>query len=279
MKYMLNKVFNRIKREITYVYLSLWVALYYNRVFVPDHMKEPPSRDFCDLIVISFNNAEVIEYQIKTLSRFFKCPYRYTVFDNSTNEKYSVSINQICKKNNIGFIRLPNQNFIPKGWGSYSHGIAINFVINKYIKNKGAKIVGILDHDIFLVKDFDILKYMNNQPFYGVKHRFYLWPGLWFCKMDYLKYKKVDFRPSIRLRGDTGASNAHSLFKGVDFSKYSLAHDEHKFFEGDDIFDYGYSYFDSGWIHCWNASNYMGKENLNKKMKLIFQMLDSILAE
>ena len=41
-------------------------------------------------------------------------------------------------------------------------------------------------------------------------------------------------------------------------------------------FDNGYSYFSCGWVHCWNASNYMGK-NIDKKMERIFCLLEEEL--
>lgn len=44
--------------------------------------------EFCDLAVVTFNNSEVVEYQIITLKKFFKYPFRYTVFDNSTKKVY-----------------------------------------------------------------------------------------------------------------------------------------------------------------------------------------------
>lgn len=97
--------------------------------------------------------------------------------------------------------------------------------------------------------------------------------------MDDIKGKTIDFRPSMRLHGDTGACNAYSIFKNIDFSKYNLVKDEHKCFDGEtDIFEGGYSYFDCGWIHCWNASNYMNKPHLGDKMQKIYKMLDEALG-
>lgn len=212
------------------------------------------------------------------MEKFFSYPYRYTVFDNSTDENKADVIRNICIKYNVGYIRLPKQDFILKGFGSYSHGIACNYLYNKYIKCGGATYFGLLDHDIFPVQNFDISNYLEKQKFYGIKHRFYIWPGLWFARMDYLKNKNVDFRPSLRLRGDTGACNAYSVFKNVDFSQYNLVKEEKRLFEGEtDIFSGGYSYFDCGWIHAWNASNYMGKDGVDLKMNKIFGILEEHL--
>lgn len=140
----------------------------------------------------------------------------------------------------------------------------INQHVTSYISKGGAKFFGLLDHDVFPVKDFDVSKYLEQQPFYGIKHRFYLWPGSFFVRMIFIKGKQLDFRPSLHLRGDNRASNYRILFKGVDFSKYDFVGEEKICFNGyNDIFQYGYSYFHCGWIHCWNTSNYIGKDNID----------------
>lgn len=234
--------------------------------------------DFCDLAVVSFNNSEVVEYQIRTLRKFFKYPFRYTVFDNSTNEERSAEILAICKKHSVGYVKLPKQEFLPKGYGSYSHGIACNYLFNKYIKNGGAKYFMLLDHDIFLIDDFDISKQFDSQFFYGAKHGFYIWPGLWAMKMNVILKHGVDFRPSFHLHGDTGACNYYHFFKGMEWSKFHLVKDVHCFLDDsdDDIFRNGYSLMDDCWLHCWNASDYMGK-GVDNKMNRIFAMLEEKL--
>ena len=88
-----------------------------------------------------------------------------------TLQKKSVSeeILSICKKYLVGYVKLPKQEFLPKGYGSYSHGIACNYHFNKYIKDGGAKYFMLLDHDIFLIDDFDISTQFDQQFFYGTK--------------------------------------------------------------------------------------------------------------
>jgi hypothetical protein len=234
--------------------------------------------DFCDLAVIAFNDDRLIDYQIRTLRKHFVYPFRYTVFDNSTDKTISAEIKKVCKRHDIGYVRLPRQEFLPSGMGSYSHGIACNYAYRKYIQHGRSKFFGLLDHDIFPIEDFDIKDFLTHQSFYGIKHGFYLWPGFFFVRMDWVKGKKLDFRPSWHLHGDTGACNYYSLFKNVDFSFYKLAKTKHYSLDGcNDVFEHGYSRLDCGWIHCWNASNYMGKENLDEKMQKIFTMLSNNL--
>lgn len=275
----INKILSRLKAEAKFVWIAFYTRYIYNRREAAGYIMSAPQGDFCDLAVVTFNNAKVVEYQIRTLAIFFTYPYRYTVFDNSTIEEKAKGIHTICMKYKVGYIRLPRQEFLPINCGSYSHGIACNYLYNKYIKHGGgSKYFGLLDHDIFPIKHFDVSRYLESQFFYGTKHRFYIWPGFCFLRMDYIMDKVLDFRPSIHLQGDTGACNAYSIFKNIDFSKFTLVKDEQRCFEGEtDIFEGGYSYFDCGWIHCWNASNYMKKTMLENKMQRIYKMLDEAL--
>lgn len=232
------------------------------------------------MAVVAFNNSAVVEYQIKTLSKFFKYPFRYTVFDNSTNESVSAEIFSICKNYDVGYVKLPKQEFLPKGYGSYSHGIACNYLFYRYIRNAGAKYFGLLDHDLFLVHDFDISVHLEKQFFYGTKHGFYIWPGLWFMSVDRLSERGVDFRPSLHLHGDTGACNGPIHFAGLDWSKFDIVKDVHCMLDDsdNDIFRNGYSLMDDCWLHCWNASDYMRKGVENKR-KRIFAIVEEKLKD
>lgn len=72
------------------------------------------------------------------------------------------------------------------------------------MKFGGAKYFMLLDHDLFLVDDFDISKKLEAQFFYGTRHGKKIWPGLWAMPMELLLKHGVDFRPSLHLHGDTG---------------------------------------------------------------------------
>lgn len=271
-----------MKAECVWARVGLYTRLVYYRR--EPQMECLPSfgggnpEGFCDLAVVTFNNAEVVEYQIRSLRRFFTYPFRYTVFDNSTKDDVSEKILSVCKQYNVGYVKLPSQEFLPKGMGSYSHGIACNYLFRRYIRDGGARYFMLLDHDLFLTDEFDVSKQFDSQFFYGTKHRMYVWPGLWAMPMDLLKQRGVDFRPSLHLHGDTGACNYYLYFKGLDWSKYRLVDDVHCMLDDtdDDIFRNGYSLMDGRWLHCWNASDYMGK-GVGNKMRRIYGMLEEKL--
>lgn len=278
----IKKIFKRLKAECIWAKMGFYTRfVYYRRnpllVYKPSHVGGQVS-EFCDLAVVSFNNSKVIEYQIRSLNKFFSYPFRYTVYDNSTKEDVSAEILAICKKYEVGYVKLPRQEFLPKGWGSYSHGIACNYLFRKFVKFGGAKYFMLLDHDLFLVDAFDISKKLEAQFFYGTRHGKKLWPGLWAIPMNRLLKHGVDFRPSLHLHGDTGACNYYRYFKGLDWSQYQIVKDVHCFLDDkdDDIFRNGYSMMDNRWLHCWNASDYMGK-GVDNKMRKIYEMLEEKL--
>lgn len=141
MLHLLEKIIVRICDELLWGYMGFLTKWHYNSKSAEGQIGPAPHGDFCDLAVVAFNNAKVIEYQIRCLNRFFVFPFRYTVFDNSTDDKIVVQIMEVCKKHDVGYIRLPKQDFLPNGYVSYSHGIACNYIYHRYIKNGGVNIL------------------------------------------------------------------------------------------------------------------------------------------
>ncbi|MGN0226097.1 MAG: hypothetical protein ACI4A7_08510 [Prevotella sp.] len=136
------KVLRRIKAELKFMQLWLHSLKYYKQDCIEGKIDKRPEGDFCDLATVAFNNSNVIEYQIRTLKKFFTYPYRYSVFDNSSDDSKAEAIKSVCKFFDVGYIRLPKQDFLPSGWGSYSHGLACNYLYRNYIRNGGVSTLG-----------------------------------------------------------------------------------------------------------------------------------------
>ena len=134
------KPLRRLIDEIEWARLWACSQIYYRRPSNGE-INEKPQGDFCDLTTVAFNNVRVIEYQIRTLGRFFVFPYRHTVFDNSNDDIVANEIKAVCRKYGTGYIRLPKQSFIRVGQGSYSHGVACNYLYRRYLKIGGVNIL------------------------------------------------------------------------------------------------------------------------------------------
>ncbi len=160
------------------------------------------------IVTLSYNRADFIEIQNKTFKKFLKDDYEFVVFndapDLSENEK---SITNICKKLNIRHIRIPQSlhektvscrplNDL-KSPSNVRHANAINY----FLQNLGFDhngIVVLIDSDIFLVRPFSIVKYMEDfdlatsylvANFNGINIS-YLSPHLIFFNMEKLPDKK-----------------------------------------------------------------------------------------
>lgn len=136
-KVFFRKAVSRVRNECELAWLGHKTRHDYYHRPATGAMMPRPEGDFCDLAVVAFNNSEVVDYQIRTLRKFFRYPYRYTVFDNSTCEDKAREIEAVCRRHATGYVRLPRQEFMPRGRGSYSHGIACNYLFNRYIQFGG----------------------------------------------------------------------------------------------------------------------------------------------
>lgn len=102
----IKKIFNRLKAECIWAKMGFHTKFVYERrkpllVYQPTNIEAQVS-DFCDLAVVSFNKSKVIEYQIRSLNKFFSYSFRYTVYDNSTKEDVSAEILVFSKSMKLG---------------------------------------------------------------------------------------------------------------------------------------------------------------------------------
>ena len=65
---------------------------------IEDHKQKP-----LDIFMVAFNNAKLIEYQIKLLQKFVTGNYVLTIVDNSTQLSEAEKIFGICDKYSISY--------------------------------------------------------------------------------------------------------------------------------------------------------------------------------
>lgn len=248
-----------------------------------------PEEEFCDLFTVAFNNSEFIEYQIKALRKNFVNPYRYTVFDNSNKENCAENINSVCKQYGCKYIRLPKQD--SKIDVANSHGTALNWIWRKYMCHSSASYFGILDHDIFPIKPFDLREYLQGQKLFGYvrkseknvfikQGRWYLWPGLTFFDGSYIKGRELDFCPDWNHGLDTGGKNYFIIYKDIDLNKLKTTEPtEVRIDSTCGAYWGGYEEYDCGWIHMWNGSGYSHSEKWQDKYNNFICVLKKRLEE
>lgn len=252
-------------------------------------LDKEPGVEFCDLFTVAFNNANFIEYQIKALKKNFVIPYRFTIFDNSNQEVCAEEIKKVCKQYRCKYIKLPKQD--SKIDVANSHGTALNWIWKKYMSQSSATYFGILDHDIFPIKPFNLKSYIEGQQLFGYvrkseenvfikQGRWYLWPGLLFFDGSYIKGKNLDFCPDWNHGLDTGGKNYFTIYKNIKLDKIkTTSPKEVKIDSTCGAYWGGYEEFDCGWIHMWNGSGYTHSEKWKEKYNNFICILDKSLSE
>lgn len=215
-----------------------------------------------DIIVVAFNNPELIRYQYQLIKKYVSDDYTYMVADNSTNLNDRKIIETFCEKNQLVYISLPN-NFMKVIGPSYSHAVSLNYICHKILSKRQSYAYAFLDHDIFPIKPYSIVQHLDNQSIYGVLRErgsgWYLWPGMAFFRYDVIRPEQLDFMPiqiDDAVYMDTGGGNwlLHYQYiqrKNIFFPKVEQV----SFREGDDYHGDTIQYIDErAWLHTINGS-------------------------
>lgn len=228
----------------------------------------PPGSDEIVLVTIAFNNTSLLPVQHALLKRYVPS-INHLVADNSSAPSARKFFREFCRKNGIRYISLPP---FPPLDPSSSHGVAVNWVVKRYIQHRRPSAFGLLDHDIFPVGRFEVKDYLksNTCAFGHIIQRgdrhWYLWPGLSFFSTSFLELGPWDFRPANHdgVVLDTGGGNWPRY---NEMSRDTLPHLEYRLVklrdENDPAEDWvtkvrGSVEHIGPWVHMINGSYWLG---------------------
>lgn len=232
-----------------------------------------------DLLVmtVAFNNLHTIDLQNKFLHKYLSDNYVYLVIDNSSNREASVAIRNYCQANQISYIRPFLRLYRT---GSKSHGSALNWAYRYFVKRSGIRYFGFIDHDLYPVKKTSMLKYLAQQPIYGLlqtrAEKWYLWAGFCFFDQDYLKDEKVDFFPQQGVV-DTGGMNYYSLYSSMDKTQLEFPQQTYLKITDSPIVQEGNIEFLGDWLHTFNASGWLQFNDLPEREFKLKKILADLL--
>ncbi len=171
-----------------------------------------------DLVTIAFDNPMTVEVQTKLLRKFLRDSFVYTVADNSTDKATRKQIYQLCRNLGVNYLALPPQFGVANP--SLSHGLAMNWVYQKYLRWRNRKLFGFIDHDVFPLKETNISKEMNKTDIWGLPQkrgrRWYLWAGFCFFRREVFSRQFPNFLPAEGL--DTGGGNWENIYQKRKFN-------------------------------------------------------------
>ena len=219
-----------------------------------------------DIYVITFNNPFMVEYQIKTLRSFFKSHFNLIIVDNNNAlfPESSLAVKQICEKENVTYLKAPNNYYQESGSfdPSMKLGTTISWIFHNCVKKRMPKYFGILDHDCFLIRPMDISDYLNKKGMYGrvCKNNkgWNLHVTANFFRFDFVKLLNLDFRASHTHVLDTGGANYDLLYKYNNVAEYELHLNSFRYAKRDvnrkDSVQH-YEIIDNCWFHMCASSH------------------------
>ena len=267
--------------KIREIISDVYERQYYNKKIDISNISPATIEEQNIIFTIAFNNSDVIEQQIGTITNHCMDSYVYIVADNSSDLSVSKIIEKLCEgRVNVLYIRLPKWNYNRLN-PSKSHGIALNYVFRSILKSFiDLKRVLILDHDIFPINDFSFSDIYNGQDLYGLKMQnkgiWYIWPGFMYINIEKYDLNKFDFKPGYG--GDTGSSNWKTIFENLSESNMKFASLKKKLINdapyGEHIRQSSeVDILDDAWIHMVNASDWAGIGNMDLKLKKVKELL------
>lgn len=207
------------------------------------------------MITHSYNRPDFIEVQCKTFKKFLKDEYEFVVFNDAKDRTLANQIKQTCEKLELRCIRIPQEihdrPYLKRLPGEQKHAPAVRNcnVVMYSLDQLGFEhdgIVGIIDSDMFLVRDFSVESFMRNYDIAGIPqhngHRKYVWIGLAFMDMSSMPDKRAINFNCGKIDGvavDAGGYTAHYINSHPDlrinffsgFHAGSIKTDDHAWLE------------------------------------------------
>lgn len=239
------------------------------------------------ILLFTFNRPDILEKQVNSIKKHLKNNHEIIVVHDSRDYEYFDKFSQITQRLNI---KLYHRNSEFGKSPSQYHADAIQWAYDSVVKDYCKDdIVVFLDHDMFLIDDLDIIKFMENYDIVGcLQNRNqikYVWPGLFIFKEKSLRDIEFDFDPQVvnGLALDTGGGTYKLLQdKKLKFRDSGVVYpDEYKGLSlKDPNVTNGYDYelhLDEKFLHFRNASNWHTNFNVSDENKTL--VLDKIMKD
>ena len=227
------------------------------------------------IVVITYNNPDLLDKQIVCLQEFCKDNYELVVIDNSTEQAAIDAVAYKCKINGLRMIKTSASS---KN-GSDSHSFAANLSYQK-LKNDFSHFL-YLDHDCFMVKDFSVMEFLKGKVMAGLGQEksgiTYFWPGcvMWDNDIVLQCENQIDFSPGYGC--DTGGM-LHMIMREI--KEENLIHFDEQHMQNPGFTKSFYNFFcmlnKGTFMHFVNGSGW-NKENAHEeRINSLFNILTKL---
>jgi|DEB0MinimDraft_6_1074348.scaffolds.fasta_scaffold00077_34 hypothetical protein len=242
------------------------------------------------VICCVFNRPDLLDYQIRSLKKFIVGDLVISVAYDTRDEQYYDDFKKVCEKHGASLHLHVSK---PGGSPSFYHGQAAKWAYENLILSEEDDCIGLfLDHDMFLIDDFNPTEEMFNNDVMGCLQSRgdvnYIWPGLFFCKKSSVEDIEFDFFPQT-IDGqmlDTGGGTYKLLRAGLKYEDTGVEYPEE--YKGIDLQDpeltggYGFELHCGGkFLHFRNACSWHNGYEVDsqKKTEILFKMLSDLIDD
>jgi hypothetical protein len=230
------------------------------------------------LVVIAFEQPQVLEWLFQLSKKNLK-GFHLLVFDNSKNNIQKNLIKEICNKNIIPYLELPD-SFARHP--NRSHGLAMTWVFHRIIKKIQPLTFGYLDHDMYPIKPIKQADFFpKEQNFYGLINEstnyWNLWAGYCFYRFSSVSSKPLNFLYDFSRGVDTGGRNWPYLYQNSNKSLTKFAdYSEPVISLGDGNLNMIIHLIDESWIHVGGVGY---NDNYSKKSMFHQELVERLIND
>ena len=151
-----------------------------------------------NVICCVFNRPDLLDFQIRSLKKFMKGEVVISVVYDTRDDSYLSEFQSICSRNEVTFYYRKSE---PGGSPSFYHAQTANWAYQNIILKEEEDCFGLfLDHDMFLIDEFDVEEEMSDNDIMGCLQSRedveYIWPGLFFCKKSSVEKSSLTSSPN-----------------------------------------------------------------------------------
>ena len=237
--------------------------------------ESPPSKKELAIVIVVYNNADLVIHQINCIRKFCKDDCDIIVIDNSDKQEVIAPIRYHAIKMGCEYIKTQSSSRN----SSSSHAFASNLAYRKFAGMYNYYFF--LDHDNFPLRDFSVKEILKDKVMAGLGQvkpsgKKYFWAGCVMWDANKVDSELIDFSPNKQYGLDTGGNLYMVIDKYGDDACvfFNEVHHENPNFTKS-FYNFYAEINDSMFMHFVNSSNWANSNDNQERINSLVNILQS----
>jgi len=245
-----------------------------------------------EVFIFTFNRPDFLEIQVDCLKKFMVNEFRLNIIHDTRTFEFSQDFIDVCEKLRNKYKDLEilfQQHYTQEALSSSQyHAKVLQWTTDKLVAFSNEEICLFLDHDIFLVEEFDLIDELDGYDIMGLQQSRsdvkYVWPGLVTFKANLATEIDWNCGEYYGQLLDTGGGTSKLLKNPqVCYKSYNVEYPEmYKSWPLKDLnitFGYNFELHNEKFLHYRNACSWDTQYILRdtNKTEILFSILKDVL--